>query len=111
MNIKLPLTALLLAVMLHAPVFAQSGTIHFRGRIVAPVCSGTLTAAAVQPAVFNAKPEQIAMDNSGCEHNIGLIASTRLTRNNAPALPLLMQTGDPGNVAGAMEPVLTITYH
>jgi len=106
MNIKasLAMTALILSAALTAPAFAQSGTITFKGRIVAPICSGTTVAGQANPAAQ--QPPAFLMDNSGCEHNTGLVASTRMTHDVAPNQTLL-----PPQSNGTGQAVLTITYH
>jgi len=108
MNIKatIALTALVLSAALTAPAFAQSGTITFKGRIVAPICSGTPVAEQANPA---APSPAFSMDNSGCEHSAGLVASTRMTNDVAPTQTLIR--AQPNGTEQAAEPVLTITYH
>jgi len=111
MNSKpaLPLLLLLLCAVLHAPAFAQNGTIHFKGRILAPVCSGTLVA---QPPPANASGEQVpvfSLDHSGCENKRGgLIADIRTSAHQPPQA---VRTDDARTVLDESAPVWTITYH
>jgi len=109
MNIKasIALTALVLSAALSTPVFAQSGTITFKGRIVAPICSGTAVAG---PAQANQQPA-FSMDNSGCEHSAGLVASTRMSSDVAPTQSLIRAQPNGTGQTAAAEPVVTITYH
>jgi len=108
MNIKIASALLVLSAALNAPAFAQSGIIHFQGRIVAPVCSGT----PVADQSANAQPGTLSMDNTGCENNTGtLVASTKIAHNDAPALPAAFTPIRQANEQADAEPVLTITYH
>jgi len=108
MNIKLASALLILSASLHAPAFAQSGIVHFQGRIVAPVCSGTPVA---DPST-NAQPGTLSMDNTGCENSTGsLVASTKMAHNDAPALPAAFTPIRQSSEHADAEPVLTITYH
>jgi len=111
MNFKpaFPLILLLLYAALHAPAFAQSGTIHFKGRIIAPVCSGTLFAERSPPDAAAGQAPVFSMDNTGCENNSGgLVADIRAARHEAPQA---MHTGDARSVQNNPDPVWTITYH
>jgi len=109
MNIKatIALTALVLSTALTAPAFAQSGTITFKGRIVAPICSGTAVAEQANPSTQQSPA--FSMDNSGCENSTGMVASTRVTRDVAPTQTLIRS--QPNAEQASSEPVLTITYH
>jgi len=112
MNIKLSSALLIAGIALHLPAFAQSGVVHFQGRIVAPVCSGTPIADQSRTHTSNAQPGTLSMDNTGCENSAGaLIASAHLAQNNAPTLPAFISTDRHDNGQDELEPVWTITYH
>jgi len=107
MNIKLTSALVILCAALHAPAFAQSGTITFKGRILAPVCSGTPIIDQSQAHLSNAPPDTFALDNTGCEHGAdALVASVGLSQNDAPS-PAAFVAPEQGEA----EPVWTITYH
>jgi len=102
------LILLLLYAALHTPAFAQSGTVHFKGRIVAPVCSGTLFAEQ-SPNAASGQAPVFAMDNTGCENNSGgLIADIRVARRESPQA---IRTGNARTEPDNPDPVWTITYH
>jgi len=110
MNTKasLSLIALILCAATHTSAWAQSGTITFQGRIVAPVCSGT--AIIEQSQADTPQRPTYSMDNSGCENNHNLVASTRLA-NDVPAPHALVHSQQRDTAQADVEPVLTITYH
>jgi len=108
MNIKSASALLILSAALHAPAFAQSTTVTFKGQIVEPICNGAPMDGQSHAHITNMLPEMFGTDTTGCEHSTkSLVASARLAHNDAPALPAAFTPIEQDDA----EPVWIITYH
>jgi len=105
------LLLLLSAALLHSAAFAQSGTIHFVGRIVAPICSGTPSTDLTHTSASN-PPSAPVMDTTGCGTGTdALAASAYLSDQSLRPQSAWMYDHPTPAESGDVDPVWTITYH